>query len=136
MARGLVRAKALVGHRPFMFAHGIDPRTGRVTDKRHDLYGQRIRGRVLIFPHGKGSTTGSAWLLETLRLGNGPAAVLNREMEPIVATGLMLGELLYDTQIPAVDRLVPDPIERIRSGDLVEVDGARGRVRVWRQPTR
>ena len=133
---GFARAPALVAQQPFMFAHGMDPRTGCITDRRHELHSQSIRGRVFLFPHGKGSTTGSAWLLETLRLGNGPAAILNREMEPIIATGLILGELLYGTTIPAMDRLIPDPFPLIRSGDLVEVDGARRRVRVWRQLTR
>lgn len=136
IAPGIARATALVSQQPFMFAHGVDPRTGRITDKRHDLYAESIRGRVLVFPHGKGSTTGSAWLLETLRRRNGPAALLNREMEPIVATGLLLGELLYHMRVPGLDRLTPDPLEAIRSGDLVEADARRARVRVWPQRTR
>lgn len=63
---------ALVSRQPFMFAHGVDPKTGNVIDVRSDLFGKNIRNKVLVFPNGKGSTTGSAWLLETIRQGNGP----------------------------------------------------------------
>lgn len=131
VAAGFARAPALVGQNPFMLAYGIDPQTGRVIDQRHDLYGQSVRGRVLLFPHGKGPTSGSMWLLETIRRGNGPAAILNRESDANVSTGLILSELLYRKKIPSLDRLRPDAFDVIRTGDVVEVDAARGHVRVW-----
>ncbi len=76
------------------------------------------------------------WLLETIRRGNGPAAILNRESDANVSTGLILGELLYRRKIPAMDRFTPDAFTVIRTGDVVEVDAARSRVRVWPRLTR
>lgn len=75
-ARGVTPGRAtglmLLSGRPFMFAHGVEPSTGKVTDIRSDILGKNVKGKVLVFPTGKGSTTGSAWLLEAIRQGNGP----------------------------------------------------------------
>jgi predicted aconitase with swiveling domain len=111
-----------------MFAHGVEPKTGDVIDKRSDILGRNIKGRVLIFPSGKGSTTGSAWFLEALRQGNGPAAVINVETEPIIATALVLARLLYGITIPLVDRLEKDILGVVDEGTLIRVDGDAGEV--------
>jgi len=60
VAPGRAEGEAVVSRRPFMFAHGIDPGTGDVTDVRSDIAGRNLKGKVLVFPSGKGSTTGSA----------------------------------------------------------------------------
>jgi uncharacterized protein len=125
---GRAAGAALPSRRPFMFAHGVEPFTGVVIDVRSDILGKNIKGKVLCFPSGKGSTTGSAWLLETIRLGNGPAAVINAETEPIIATGLILGQLLYGVTIPLVDRLGRQMADLINDGTFVEVDGSTGKV--------
>lgn len=127
---GYGEGKALVTHLPFMFAHGVEPATGRVIDKRSDLIGRSIEGRVLVFPFGKGSTTGSAWFLETIRQGKGPAAVINVETEPIIATALIIARLLYGISIPLIDRTEEDITAIITDDTLIRVDGGRGEVTV------
>ncbi len=117
---------ALVSRQPFMFAHGVDPKTGDVFDVRSDLFGKNIRNRVLVFPYGKGSTTGSAWLLETIRQGNGPAAIINRETEPIIASAIFMASILYGINIPLVDRLKKDITDIATENTVVRVDGKRG----------
>jgi predicted aconitase with swiveling domain len=114
----------------FMFAHGVDPRTGNIIDVRSDIAGENIREKVLAFPGGKGSTTGSAWLLETIRSGNGPAAILNSETDPIIATALIMAQLLYGVEIPLVDRLEQHVFGTIVKNALVQVDGYKGEVRI------
>jgi uncharacterized protein len=130
--RGVVPGKAsgevLVSRRPFMFAHGVEPTSGVVIDVRSDILGKNMKGKVLCFPTGKGSTTGSAWLLETIRRGNGPAAIINRETEPIIATGLILAQLLYGIAIPLVDRPDTDIAALVEDGTIIDVDGATGEV--------
>jgi predicted aconitase with swiveling domain len=76
------------------------------------------------------------WLLEAIRRGNAPAAILNSESDAVIATGLILGEVLYRKTVPAMDRLKPDAFTAIRTGDLVEVDASRSRVLVWRHSVR
>ncbi len=128
--KGTARGRALVSKTPFAFAHGVDPSTGVISDLKHELRGHKMRGRVFIFPYGKGSTTGSTWILETIRRGNCAAAIINIETEPIIATGVILGELFYGRVVPAVDRLDQNPVDVIRTGDWVQVDASRGLVEV------
>lgn len=114
--------EALVSGMGISFFGGVDPKTGIIREKGHDLCGQDVTGRVLVFPKGKGSTVGSYVLYQLRKNGHAPAAIVNRETEAIIATGCILGE------IPLVDRLEADPLEVIRTGDRVLVDGREGRV--------
>lgn len=130
IAPGHGEGQVLVSHQPFMFAHGVDPSSGTVIDVRSDLYGKNIRGKVMIFPYGKGSTTGSAWFLEAIRQGNGPAGIVNVETEPIIATALAIARLVYGISIPLVDRLEDDIGAIVTDGTRVRVDGTAGKVHV------
>jgi len=125
---------ALISRQPFMFAHGVDPKNGNVIDVRSDLFGKNIRNKVLIFPYGKGSTTGSAWLLETIRQGNGPAAVINQETEPIIASAIVMARILYGITIPLVDRLKQDITDVATENTVVRVDGNKGVVDLLSRP--
>jgi predicted aconitase with swiveling domain len=123
---GSGEGRALISRQPFMFAHGVDPKTGNIIDVRSDLFGKNIRNKVLIFPYGKGSTTGSAWLLETIRQGNGPAAVINLETEPIIASAIVMARILYGITIPLVDRLKEDITDIATEKTVVRVNGKNG----------
>lgn len=111
---GKAEGEALVSPEPIGFLGGVDPETGRVVEPGHPLEGQSVVGKVLVFPTGKGSTVGSYTLYRLARKGLAPAAILNRESEPIVAIGAIMGD------IPMVDQV---PIEEIRTGQRVRVDG-------------
>ena len=56
---GQAQGKALVSSAPIGFLGGVDPDSGLILDPNHPLQGQSIAGKILIFPHGKGSTVGS-----------------------------------------------------------------------------
>ena len=107
----------------FMFAHGVDPETGKVVDKKSDLYGKSMKNKIFIFPNGKGSTTGSTWFLETIRQGNGPAAIVNRETEIIIATGAILGLLLYGKRIVIIDKVDLTKLKKLCYKKLVKING-------------
>jgi len=117
---GIADAPALVSLEPIGFLGGVDGTTGIVTERGHPLEGACVAGKVLVFPTGKGSTVGSYVLYELAANGLAPAGIVNAESEPIVAVGAIISE------IPMVDRV---PIEQIRSGDRVRIDGAT--VEVW-----
>ncbi|HDN80985.1 MAG TPA: DUF126 domain-containing protein, partial [Chloroflexi bacterium] len=53
---GKAKGEALVSPEPIGFLGGVDPETGVVVERGHPLEGQRVSGRVLVFPTGKGST--------------------------------------------------------------------------------
>jgi uncharacterized protein len=127
---GVVAGQAVVSQEPIVWSHGVDPGSGTIVDVGVAMHGQSIKDLIFVYPHGKGSTTSSTWMLETIRRGNGPRAIINRETEMIVAAGAVLGELLYQKQTPVVDRLDADPLVEIETGDWVQVDGDRGIVEV------
>ena len=127
---GYGEGKVLISKKPFMFAHGVEPRTGEIIDIRSDLLGENIKGKVLIFPFGKGSTTGSAWFLETIRQGNGPSAVINIETESIIASAIVMARLLYGIAIPLVDRLEKDISEMVTKDTIIQVNGDTGEIRM------
>jgi predicted aconitase with swiveling domain len=122
VAKFIGEGDALVSTRGISFFGGVDPKTGVIREKDHDLCGEDLTGRVLVFPKGKGSTVGSYVLYQLKKNGHAPAAIVNRETETIIATGCILAE------IPLVDRLCSDPLEVIHSGDRVRVDGREGKV--------
>jgi predicted aconitase with swiveling domain len=118
---GRAEGDALVSRGPLSFYGGVDPKTGVVIEKGHELEGKCVKGKVLVFPHGKGSTVGSYVIYALKSNGVAPAAIVNEETETIVATGVILAD------IPCVDRV---DVELIRTGDWVVVDANRGIVLV------
>ena len=116
---GTTEGVALVSPAPIGFLGGVDPETGVVVEAGHPLVGECVAGRVLVFPTGKGSTVGSYTLYRMARAGTAPAAIVNAESEAIVAVGAIIGN------IPMVDQI---DINKIQTGDRVQVDGARVRV--------
>ncbi|HVN54267.1 MAG TPA: DUF126 domain-containing protein [Anaerolineaceae bacterium] len=118
---GHAAGEALVSRMGISFFGGVDPETGIVVEKGHDLAGQSIQGKILVFPSGKGSTVGSYTLYRLKKACLAPAAILNAECETITAVGCIIAE------IPCVDHL---PISQIRSGDRIQVDGETGCVEI------
>jgi predicted aconitase with swiveling domain len=85
---------------PLSFWGGLDSATGTIIDRLHPQRGAAVAGRVLMMPGGRGSSSGSATLAEALRLGNGPAAILMLERDPIVVVGAMVAAELYGLACP------------------------------------
>ena len=126
ITKSRVKGEAIVTSQSFMFTHALDPKTGEVIDKRHELLGEKLKGKVFIFPYPVGSTSAGMWLLEAVRLGNAPLGLVMEEIDPVLATGALLAEIVLGKKIPVVDRLDRSPIEFFRTGDVVEVDADRG----------
>jgi len=130
ITEGCNRGEALVTSQMFGFWGGLDPKTGLIIDQRHELFGKNVKGKVFVFPEGRGSTVGAAVILELVRCGNAPVAIVNRKTEGILATGGILADKFYNIPIPIVDSLDKDPTVEIKTGDLVEVNGTTGEVTV------
>ena len=133
LAKGVAEGEALVSKESLVWSHGVEPPTGRINDVRVKVCGECVKDKILVYPIGKGSTSGATWMLETTRCGNAPKAILNRETELIILTGAVLSEALYDTPMPVVDRLDQFPDEVIETGDWVKVDGTTGIVEITKK---
>ncbi|NJD58147.1 MAG: hypothetical protein C3F13_03755 [Anaerolineales bacterium] len=110
---GKARGRLLVSSQAISFFGGVDPETGVVVERGHDLEGQCISGRVLVFPTGKGSTVGSYTLYRLKHNGHAPIAILNAECETITAVGCIIAE------IACVDQL---SIHELKTGWMVSID--------------
>ncbi len=119
---GKATGPALVSKAAISFLGGVDPQTGTVIEKGHPLFGKSVKGVVLVFPGGKGSTVGSYLIYQLKKNGVAPAAMINLRAEPIVAVGAIISD------IPMVDRLEQDPLAIIRDGMTVTVDGTAGEI--------
>ncbi|MCL7413572.1 MAG: DUF126 domain-containing protein [ANME-2 cluster archaeon] len=120
ISHGCGQGVALVTSESISFLGSVDPATGIIVEEKHELKGQSISGKVLVFPAGKGSTVGSYVMYQLKKNGTAPAAVINRSAEPIVAVGAIISD------IPMVDSTEPDAIRTIKTGDMVRVDGTQG----------
>ena len=117
ISAGTASGPALVTAMGISFYGGVDPETGKVVEKDHELEGQSIAGRVLVFPTGKGSTVGSYTLYRLKKAGLAPAAIVNAEAETITAVGCIISD------IPCVDRIA---ISQLQTGQFLQVDGNAG----------
>jgi len=117
ISKGVGEGQVLVSNAPISFLSGVDPDTGIVVEKGHPIEGRCIAGTVLAFDHGKGSTVGSYVLYALSRNGHAPAAIVNREAEPIIAVGAIIGE------IPMIDHI---DISLLSDGGIARVDGETG----------
>ena len=119
--QGTATGEALVTSMGISFFGGVDPDTGIVVEKGHQLEGQSISGKVLVFPSGKGSTVGSYTLYRLKMNGVAPAAIVNAECETITAVGCIIAE------IPCVDHV---PLDQLATGARVSIDAAQGLIEI------
>jgi len=110
--KGTGEGEALTTTQPISFYGGVDPNTGEVIEKGHELQGKSVKGKVLVFPNGKGSTVGSYTLYRMKKNGTAPAAIVNKDCETVVAVGAIISE------IPCVDHV---DITKIKTGDTVRI---------------
>jgi hypothetical protein len=113
---GEVEGEAIVSSEPIGFLGGVDPETGIVIEKGHPLEGKSIKGKVLVFPTGKGSTVGSYILYRMKKNNVAPLAIINEECEPITAVGAII------SNIPCVDKI---KINEIKTGDKIRIEGEK-----------
>lgn len=114
---GKAEGEALVSKESIGFYGGIDIETGNVIEKGHELEGKNVKDKILVFPNGKGSTVGSYVIYGIKKKGVAPKAIVNKETETIVATGVILAG------IPCVDKI---DIEKIKTGDKLRINADEG----------
>jgi len=137
----VLKAKVLVGRQaegsatvskePLSLWGGLCPRTGEIIDRRHDLAGQIVAGRVLLLPSGRGSSTSSATLMESIKAGVAPAAIITMKTDPILALGSIVSDELYHRAIPILVLNISD-FESLKQDDHITIE-PDGTVKVSRE---
>ena len=113
ISKGIAEGEALKTTMPISLYGGVDPETSEILEKGHELQGKQIKGKILVFPNGKGSTVGSYTLYRLKKGGVAPAGIINRDCETVVAVGAIISE------IPCVDEI---DISKIETGDTVRIE--------------
>ncbi|MEM3442299.1 MAG: DUF126 domain-containing protein [Candidatus Bathyarchaeia archaeon] len=121
IVEGYCKGEALVSTKPISFLGGVNPADGKIIDEKSDLCGKCIKDKVLCFPHGHGSTVGSYVLYSLAKQNLAPKALVNHKADPVVIVGAIIAN------IPMIDQI---DINKIRTGDVVEVDASKGIVRI------
>jgi len=119
--KGIAEGEAIVTRDGISFYGGVDPDTGKVVEVGHELEGQSVAGKVLVFPSGKGSTVGSYTMYRMMKNNTAPAAIVNEQIDTIIAVGCIISE------IPCVDKI---DIGNIKTGQRLVVNGSEGTVEV------
>jgi len=123
---GTAVGTTLVLSEPLSLWGGLDPQTGKVIDQRHPNLGDVVTGRVLVLPAGRGSSSASSILLEAVRQGTAPAAIITAETDGILALGAAVARELYNQAVPVLV-LDQNDYAQLKSGQWVEIEG-NGRV--------
>ena len=97
---GEAAGEVLVLAEPLSLWGGLDPRSGEIIDRRHPQSGECVTHRVLVMPVGRGSSSASSVLLEAVRLGTAPTAILLAELDAILALGATVARELYGRTLP------------------------------------
>jgi predicted aconitase with swiveling domain len=124
VCKGKAEGEALVSQMRIGFLGLINPETGVIQDKGHDLEGMSVAGKILVFPMGKGSAANTYTMLELVRCKTQPKGIINLQAVNPIAVGAVMGN------IPMIDKLDGNPLELIKTGDYVELDADKGIVKI------
>ncbi len=127
IVKGVIEGEALVSEKPVCFVGGIDTQTGDFIEHDHPLTGVNLKGKIMVYPTGKGSTGGAYVLYEASCNGVAPAAIINNKIEQITVVGAILGE------IPMMDTVQPDPVAAIKTGDWLRVNATNGVITILKR---
>ena len=112
---------AMVSDQPLSFWGGYDQNTGEIIDRRHPLSGKIGTNRILVIPHTIGSSTTTAVLLEAVRQGKAPAAIITTGVASFLALASMVADELYGRNFPVV-MIDEEDFARIESGQWVSIN--------------
>lgn len=127
---GEAAGDALVTRDALSFWGGYDFHTGEIIDRHHPLAGVRAAGRILAVPFSKGSSTTTAVLLEAVRAGTAPAAIVTTGTDAFFALASIVAGVMYGKSFPVVALGAAD-FASLRTGEHLRIE-ASGLIRFVR----
>jgi hypothetical protein len=128
---GKAEGVVLSSDEPLSFWGGYDHQTGEITDRRHPLSGKNASGKILLLPFTRGSSTTTAVLLESVRAGTAPAAILTKSIDSFLALASIVADKMYRRPIPII-RLSEDGFRKLAAANRVQID-EDGRITILSQ---
>jgi len=120
LVAGSVQGEALKCNEPLSFWGGYDHRTGTIIDRRHPLNGKNAYGKILGLPFTRGSSTTTAVLVESIKAGTAPAAVVCNRVDAFLSLAAIVADEMYGTRVPIV-LASPEDFEVLKTGQQVEI---------------
>ncbi len=116
IAGGKASGEVLISNDDICF-YLADPETGKIIEKNHELEGQSVAGKILVFPSGKGSSVVQMDGLYQLNMhGMQPKAMIIKYPDTVlVATSIIM-------EVPLVDGLGEEFYQQVDNGNFLEVD--------------
>lgn len=103
----------------------VEPETGVVVEKNHDLEGKSIAGKILVMPSGKGSSVVQAdGLYKLAQNGKAPKAMIIEHADTVLVSGAIVME------IPMVHKVEQSFYDAIENGDVIALDSDAGMIRI------
>jgi len=99
-------------------------------DRHHPWFKKNVKGKVLVVPAAIGSTHTGLVLLDLTKDQNGPAAIIIEHPDPLLVSGVLLSEVWYEKTMPIVQYPIGELMSNSKDGDLIEVDGETGTIRL------
>ena len=121
VVKGSARGRALVSSEPLSFWGGYDWKSGEIIDRRHSLSGMVAKGKILAVPFTRGSSTTTAVLLESIREGTAPNAIITTATDFFFALASVVADELYANPIPLIAVSEID-FAKLRTGDHLAVN--------------
>ena len=125
---GSANGIALVSKEPLSFWGGYDWKTGEIIDRRHPLSGSIAKGKILAIPFTRGSSTTTAVLLEAIRAGTAPNAIITTATDFFFALASVVADELYSNPLPLISVAESD-FALLQTGDQIGIDNI-GRITI------
>jgi predicted aconitase with swiveling domain len=120
LVAGAATGEVLVSNEPLSFWGGYDHRKGSIIDRRHPLNGQIVTGKILGIPFTRGSSTTTAVLVESVKAGTAPVAILCNRIDAFLSLAAIVAEEMYGKRVPIVCTM-PEDFDALKTGQRVEI---------------
>ena len=100
---------------PINFLGAVDKKTGVIQDKKYDIFKKSIKNKVLVFPHGIGSSVGAYTIYSLKYNQSSPIAMICQKADLTVASGCALAN------IPMIV-VSSEEFDSIKDGNQITVD--------------
>jgi len=93
IVKGKAKGTIMKSNNPINFLGVVDKKTGLIRDQSHDLFQKSVKNKILVFPHGIGSSVG-AYTIYSLKSNNSaPLAMVCQKADLITASGCALANI-------------------------------------------
>ncbi len=121
IVRGKASGTVLYAQKPINFLGGIDKKTGKVRDEKHDLFGKFLGDKILVFPNGIGSSVGAYTIYSLKYNKSAPLAMVCLNADITTASGCAI------SNIPLVVAEKKD-YESLKDGQEITIDAINGKI--------